>query len=868
MTIETTTRLAGPASGNGATTAFAFGFKVFATSDLTVFTRTSGVEDTKTLGTDYSVTLNADQDSDPGGTVTFTTAPASGTSVFIESAVPYTQGVALSNAGGFYPDVLNAALDRQTAFSQQIKSLVDRGLRLRAGDAALPVMARSNFEEALPYLNSSGAWASFPISGVAAILNALDDFSEIADALADGTIGALVTHRVQPTVAAMKALDADTLTPGTLVLTLGHTNAGLGGAVYRVLEGAASANSLTVNNVTVLENDDGDRTLVIDHEGPVRLSWAGALSDGTTDDSAAFAAAISTGKTIAIPSGRNTIIGTGTNPLPALVSFQSIVSDNPAPVWNATLTLQQSLIVGNTTTRSDENGIGPGVRLVGSENVTLFNLIYNRKFVLAEGVRCNGVHRLAVLGNASAAGPSYVFYNFADIAQRYAHVVLSGVSGTYTASETVTGGTSGATALVESWDAGSGKLTLRVVSSTLFQASETVTGGSSGATGTVTSTYRPTHLIQVANHAGDFISKATVEGAYCGNANGIDVSNNAHVRFDEFRIEKYWGRFQVGFDSINARSVNGQLYADMEGCLLNTARFYTTSATVRPADEVGFANIYGRVKASVLAGGDCAFQFRLDRTGIESETVNLQIQTTDEHAVHGARLICSAGTMDNMSIAVRGSMIPAAANKYGVDIQQSSTGAINAIDIDTNVAQAGATAVGANVYISGTAISGRIRKPVNSGNVTRKISFNNTPPVGLHFDVSESGIPLGGAQKSEPFYLENIPTGSATTYLKRGGLVTSWTVDRDIRITRAFAQYEGTPTANHLSFIIEVDASNAKTEANTGVTYQGVNYWPSNTLFVARGSVIKLKVTGTASYASSGVDVVGWFEYQELWNDA
>ena len=72
MTIPATTRKAGPFTGNGSNTAFPFTFKVFTTTDVAVIKADAdGVESTLTLDSDYSVTLNSDQDATPGGTVTY-----------------------------------------------------------------------------------------------------------------------------------------------------------------------------------------------------------------------------------------------------------------------------------------------------------------------------------------------------------------------------------------------------------------------------------------------------------------------------------------------------------------------------------------------------------------------------------------------------------------------------------------------------------------------------------------------------------------------------------------------------------------------------------------------------------------------------
>ena len=150
MTISSTaTRKAGPYAGNGSTVAFAFTFKVFADSDLVVtHTDDDGLETVKTLTTHYTATLNANQNSNPGGTVTMLTAPATGEKLTITSAVPKTQAVNLSDGGGFFASVVNNALDRLTIFSQELAEQVSRIMKL-------PVSAASGTDPNLPVPEAS-----------------------------------------------------------------------------------------------------------------------------------------------------------------------------------------------------------------------------------------------------------------------------------------------------------------------------------------------------------------------------------------------------------------------------------------------------------------------------------------------------------------------------------------------------------------------------------------------------------------------------------------------------------------------------------------------------------------------------------------
>ena len=114
-------------SGNGSTTAFAYGFKIFATSDLEVVIRSSaGVETIKTLTTHYSVSGAGDAS---GGNVTFGSAPASGETVIIRRKLTLTQGTDYVENDSFPANSHEDALDRLTMITQQIQEEVGRSLK-------------------------------------------------------------------------------------------------------------------------------------------------------------------------------------------------------------------------------------------------------------------------------------------------------------------------------------------------------------------------------------------------------------------------------------------------------------------------------------------------------------------------------------------------------------------------------------------------------------------------------------------------------------------------------------------------------------------------------------------------------------------
>ncbi|MDY7579349.1 hypothetical protein RGU70_13605 [Herbaspirillum sp. RTI4] len=129
--ITSTTRLAGPYAGTGLQTAFPFAFKVFQASDvLVLLTNTSGNNTVLALTSAYSVTLNSNQDTSPGGSVTLVSAPAAGYLLTMTSQVAELQQTNLTNAGNFYPQTVNNALDYLTILIQQLATSVGNSIQI------------------------------------------------------------------------------------------------------------------------------------------------------------------------------------------------------------------------------------------------------------------------------------------------------------------------------------------------------------------------------------------------------------------------------------------------------------------------------------------------------------------------------------------------------------------------------------------------------------------------------------------------------------------------------------------------------------------------------------------------------------------
>lgn len=134
MTISATARRAGPFLGNGTATSFAFTFKVFSSADIAVsLANSAGVETLLVLDADYTVTLNANQDTSPGGTVTYPISGAPlpvGSTLVIVGDIDFNQPLDLPAGGNFSPLALENQLDRTVMQIQELDERLGRALLL------------------------------------------------------------------------------------------------------------------------------------------------------------------------------------------------------------------------------------------------------------------------------------------------------------------------------------------------------------------------------------------------------------------------------------------------------------------------------------------------------------------------------------------------------------------------------------------------------------------------------------------------------------------------------------------------------------------------------------------------------------------
>lgn len=132
MTISTTTNRYSY-SGNGTTTVFSYASKFLANGDVVVVLVSSdGTETVQTLNTHYTV---SGAGNDAGGSVTMTTAPASGQTLVIYGDPDIIQPLDLVENDSLPAEEIEDAYDRITLIALRLSDRMDRSLRLSDGDA-------------------------------------------------------------------------------------------------------------------------------------------------------------------------------------------------------------------------------------------------------------------------------------------------------------------------------------------------------------------------------------------------------------------------------------------------------------------------------------------------------------------------------------------------------------------------------------------------------------------------------------------------------------------------------------------------------------------------------------------------------------
>lgn len=257
MAVSTTNAFDGPFIANGATTSFPFTFTAQTASDVRVLVDGADVSG-------YSVEIHADG----GGTVSFDTAPATG-SLLIWLDPDFAQTTAFEDGSAWLAGPVNAVNDRAALRDQALARDIGRGFMVPPGESgvALPVAAAR-----------AGKYFAFDAQGAAVLLPGTSpspaQASMVAMSGGDSVDSAVEAQRF-PTVAAM------------LLSTIAPAFAGRPwrAAGYNYVEapaGVADYHLATAGGVLLY---------VLPVNGAASVEAFGAIGDGVADDTAVVQAA-------------------------------------------------------------------------------------------------------------------------------------------------------------------------------------------------------------------------------------------------------------------------------------------------------------------------------------------------------------------------------------------------------------------------------------------------------------------------------------------------------------------------------------------------------------------------------------------------
>lgn len=212
MTISSEIRKAGPFNGNGITTSFPFAFTVFSKSEVrVVLTSPLNEEQTLTLDSDYSIDLNPNQNVSPGGTINYPLSGAnlpSGWRLTAVGNLDYMQPADITNQGGFYPEVIEKVLDRQTMQIQQLSEGLGRAVKVSVSSLEPPEQLADELIQGAKDARQAAIDTNLDRLATQAAKNAAEEARDAAEESETGAAASASAATIKAAEAAEDAQDA------------------------------------------------------------------------------------------------------------------------------------------------------------------------------------------------------------------------------------------------------------------------------------------------------------------------------------------------------------------------------------------------------------------------------------------------------------------------------------------------------------------------------------------------------------------------------------------------------------------------------------------------------------------------------------
>lgn len=330
--------------GTGSTGPFAYTFKIYAYSDLLVTKAdANGVETTLVYLTDFTATGAG---AAAGGTITLSTALATGETLAIRRVLPLTQLINLRNQGATFPQNVEKGLDQAVMREQQLDNDVQSAVRLAetvdpatfdtrlpanmaAGDAIVVNAAGTGFDMAALTAAQLTAWSATHNMVLDRFTSGVGFTPGVSTTLAlsanpGNEDNVTVTARVSGTV---RVFEHDEFSVSGTTLTFGSVIPA--GATYIEVTYLYTyqVNTAASENVSFAQAASGavTRNVRARLRETISIYDFGAVGDGSTDDTTAFANAVSyadsVNATVSFPFGTFKITSNQTVPADVTLDF-------------------------------------------------------------------------------------------------------------------------------------------------------------------------------------------------------------------------------------------------------------------------------------------------------------------------------------------------------------------------------------------------------------------------------------------------------------------------------------------------------------------------------------------------------------------